>query len=113
MMFLIEMPLDLLQLIALHMDQLSALFTFAVKADIRLDMAFLPHVFKAGRAGCINDIFIDYPFIHEVFQLTVNSGLPDILALGLKILTYIICGNMTGSLFQISQERIPLFCFIL
>jgi hypothetical protein len=93
-MLIIKMIPYIRQFITMQVDQLSALFTFQMKACMSGHVTVLIDIFKACGTVGIDYVFIDDALIHKALQLTIYSRLTYILPLLLKVGAYIICGDM-------------------
>jgi len=95
------MILDLLDFIAVQMDQLSAFFTFAVVANLEFCVGVRPYIFKTGGRVGIYYVLINEAFINQAFQLSVYCRLTDVLSLLLAVLAYIGGRDVSRHLFKI------------
>ena len=75
--FLAHMVVDLVQLVAMYMDQLAARFAFEMKTwgGVILDMG--ADIFETGGVGLVQKVLVDQPFIDHPFEMTVNGGNTD------------------------------------
>ena len=89
-----QMSLQLFKLLTLKMDELSALFTFAVKAGNALPMAVRSHILKTCGATGIKNVFVDYPVVYQILKLPVDGSLADGVTLFLKVIAHIICRDV-------------------
>ena len=102
------------QFIAVKVDQLSAFLTFAMKTNVSGNMALCFDIFKAGRAVCINDVFIHYALVHKAFKPAIYSCLPDGRSLLLKVCANISSRDMASrNRFKIIEQGFPLSGIIL
>ena len=76
-MFFEEVAADLIQLLAVKVEEFAALLTLQVEAGLAWRMAVFSNVFETCRAVGIYQVFVQDAFIHKAFQLTVYRGLAD------------------------------------
>ena len=69
-----KMLLYFLQFIAVKMNKLSALLAFAVIAYFPcIVMMIITYIFKTCRTVSVDNVFINYSFIHKTFELTIDG----------------------------------------
>jgi len=108
------MSLQLLDFIAAQVDQLPALFAFAVKAALGIGMAVSADIFKTGGAVYIYDVFVYETFVDETFEPAVDRGLPDRRSLLPEIFAHIAGGNVNApDGLEITKQQFPLLCLVL
>ena len=108
-----EVGLDLLQFVAVEVDESAALLAFAVEADFCFGVLLRADVFKTGRAASVDDVFVDDAFVDEALELPVDGGLADGDAVKLEILVDVGGGEVhAGDGFEILEQDGTLLCFI-
>jgi len=113
MMFLKNMLLQSLKVLTVQVNQPAAFLAFAMEAQLRIAMAFGPHIFKAGRAVAVDYVFVDNALVHQIFQLAINRGLADGRTLGPKIVAYVTGSNVNApDGFKVTYQPFGLFCLI-
>lgn len=97
-----------------HVDQLAAVFAFAVKIRFRAVPFFAAGVFETGGAVGIDDVFVDDAFFNHVFEPAVHSRRTDRFAVRFKIRTDRMHRNVRAfHRFQKCEQFFVLFCFVL
>jgi hypothetical protein len=95
------MILDLLNFIAVQMNQLPTFFAFAMVANLGFCMGIRSHIFKTGGRIGIYYVLINEAFVYQAFQLSVYRRLTDVLALLLAVFAYVGGCNVSRHLFKI------------
>jgi len=102
-----KVSLQHFELIALQMDQTAAAGAFAVKARSMVRLGI--HIFEAGGAAFVDDVFVDEMLLDELVELTVDRGGADGLSAFLEMGADIRGGNMLpGAALQIGQDFLAL-----
>ena len=108
-----NMILNGLQLVAVEMNQLSALFTLAMEAGILAAMVMV-HIFKVSRIAAVHEIFIHHTILHQPFQLTVHSGSAHRHPLCLEMVANFLHGHMSACIAaEIICQQLLVFAFVL
>lgn len=97
-----------------HVDQLAAVFAFAVKIRFRVVPFFAAGVFETGGAVGVDDVFVDDALFDHVFEPAVYRRRADRFAVRFKIRTDRMHRNVrTFHRFQKCEQFFVLFCFVL
>jgi hypothetical protein len=86
-----EVFFDLIQEIAVRMDEIAADFAFQVEM---IPACYCVYVLVTGAFALIQHIFADLPPGRQFLQMPVDSGLPNDLFRILKMARYLIDRNM-------------------
>jgi hypothetical protein len=89
-----EMLFDLIQYIAVRMDEIAADFALQMKM---IPAFYLVYVLVTGALAVTQDVFADLPPGRQVFKVPVNGGLPDGVFGILKMAHYLVDRNMGAS----------------
>lgn len=99
------------QLLTVHMDELAAHRAFAVVAGLLAEMG--AQIFKAGRSACIDVVFCNHAFVHQLVQLPVDRRHAHGLTGPAEIVAYVRSGDvLAGNAFQKAPQLIALLGFI-
>jgi len=95
-------------------DQLAAVFAFAVKIRLRAVPFFAAGVFETGGAVGVDDVFVDDALFDHVLEPAVHRRRTDRFAVRFKIRTNRMHRDVrTFHRFQKGKQFFVLFCFIL
>jgi len=95
-------------------DQLAAVFAFAVKIRFRAVPFFAAGVFETGGTVGIDDVLVDYALFDHVFEPAVYRRRTDGFAVRFKIRTDRMYRDVrTFHRFQKREQFFVLFCFVL
>jgi len=97
-----------------HVDQLAAVFAFAVKIRFRAVPFFAAGVFETGGTVGVDDVFVDDALFDHVFEPAVYRRRTDRFTVRFKIRTDRMHRNVRAfHRFQKCEQFFVLFCFVL
>jgi len=97
-----------------HVDQLAAVFAFAVKKRFRAVPFFAAGVFETGGTVGVDDVFVDDALFDHVFEPAVYRRRTDRFTVRFKIRTDRMHRNVRAfHRFQKCEQFFVLFCFVL
>ena len=97
-----------------HVDELAAVFAFAVEMRFRTALLFSAGVFETGGTVGVDDVLVDDALFDHVFELAVHRRRTDRFAVRFKIRTDRMHRDVrTFHRFQKCEQFFVLFCFVL
>ena len=102
---------DLLELITMHVYELSALLALAVEAHMILVMD--TYELEARGTVKVDRVLVKHTLINETFKLPVNSGLADRGSVLLYVFADISSRDVPLHPFEKLKKEIPLLGFVL
>ncbi len=107
-----KMRPDLLELITMHVYELSALLALAVEAHMIL-VVDITNELEARGTVKVDRVFVKHTLINEVFKLPVNCGLADRGSVLLHVFADISSRDVPLHPIEKLNKEIPLLGFVL